>query len=134
MSILSPLKLPMPEFVDRLIDAERACADRSRIAAELLPTMLDRIVRRFQPLRIILFGSQARGQAGPASDIDLLVVLSEVANKRQVAVEIRRLLADLPVGKDIIVTTQEEITRRGDWIGGVLRPAVREGKVLYERN
>ncbi len=126
--------LPTPEFADRLIDAERACADRSQIAAELLPIMLDRIVRGFQPLRIILFGSQARDQADPASDIDLLVVLPEVANKRQVAVEIRRLLADLPVGKDILVTTQEEITRRGDWIGGVLRPAVREGKVLYERN
>jgi uncharacterized protein len=109
-------------------------ADRSQIAAELLAIMLDRIVRRFQPLRIILFGSQARGQAGPASDIDLLVVLPEVANKHQVAVEIRRLLTDLPVGKDIIVTTQEEITKKGDWIGSVLRPAVREGKVLYERN
>ena len=96
--------------------------------------MLDRIVRGFQPLRIILFGSQARDQSDPASDIDLLVVLPEVANKRQVAVEIRRLLADLPVGKDILITTQEEITRRGDWIGGVLRPAIREGKVLYERN
>lgn len=96
--------------------------------------MIDRIVRRFQPLRIVLFGSQARGQAGPASDVDLLVVLPEVANKRQVAVEIRRMLADLPVGKDIIVTTPEEIARRGDWIGSVLRPAVREGKVLYERD
>ena len=50
------------------------------------------------------------------------------------AVAIRRALADLPVCKDIVVTTPEEITRRGDLIGTVLRPALREGKVLYERS
>ena len=47
---------------------------------------------------------------------------------------IRRALADLPVCKDIVVTTPEEIIRRGDLIGTVLRPALREGKVLYERS
>jgi uncharacterized protein len=62
----------------------------------------------------------------------LLVVLPEVANKRQAAVAIRRALADLPVTKDIVVTTPEEIARRGDLVGTVLRPALREGKVLYE--
>jgi uncharacterized protein len=102
--------------------------------ADLIQTMTDRIVRDFDPLRIILFGSHARGGARPDSDVDLLVVLSQVANKRLVAVEIRRALADLPVCKDIVVTTPEEITRRGDLIGTVLRPALREGKVLYERS
>ena len=47
---------------------------------------------------------------------------------------VKRALADLPVCKDIVVTTPEEITRRGDLIGTVLRPALREGKVLYERS
>ena len=56
------------------------------------------------------------------------------SNKRMAAVAIRRALADLPVCKDIVVTTPEEITRRGDLIGTVLRPALREGKVLYERS
>ena len=101
---------------------------------EMIQTMTDRIVRDFHPLRLILFGSHARGDARPDSDVDLLVVLPHVANKRMAAVAIRRALADLPVCKDIIVTTPEEITRRGDLIGTVLRPALREGKVLYERS
>ena len=102
--------------------------------AQLLSTIIERIVRRFQPERIILFGSRARSEADDESDIDLLVVLSEVADKRQAAVEIRRALRDLPICKDIIVTTPEEIARRGDLVGTVLRPALREGKLLYERH
>jgi predicted nucleotidyltransferase len=102
--------------------------------ADVIQTITDRIVRHFHPLRIILFGSHARDDAGPESDIDLLVVLPQVANKRLAAVAIRRALADLPVCKDIVVTTPEEITRRGDLVGTVLRPALREGKVLYERS
>jgi hypothetical protein len=62
------------------------------------------------------------------------VVLPQVANKRQTTVEIRRTLADFPIGKDIFVTTPEEIARRGDLVGTALRPALREGEVLYERS
>lgn len=101
--------------------------------AECIKVMAERIVRDYDPVKIILFGSYARGEAGPESDIDLLVVLPAVANKRQAAVAIRRTLADLPMSKDIIVATPEEIARRGDLVGTVLRPALRGGRVLYER-
>jgi predicted nucleotidyltransferase len=100
----------------------------------LIETMTERIVRHFQPLQLILFGSHARGDATPRSDVDLLVVMPQVSDKRRVTIEIRRVLADLPICKDIIITTPEEIARRGDLVGTVLRPALREGKVLYERS
>jgi predicted nucleotidyltransferase len=96
--------------------------------------MVERIVAQFHPLRIILFGSQARGDAGPDSDVDLLVVLPAVENKRNTTVAIRSSLRDMPVAKDIIVTTPDEITRRGHLVSSILRPALREGKVLYERS
>ena len=112
----------------------RVLGGREMTPADCIKVMAERIVRDYDPVKIILFGSHARGEAGPESDIDLLVVLPEVANKRQAAVEIRRLLTDLPVPKDIVVTTPEEIARRGDLVGTVLRPALREGKVLYERS
>ena len=99
----------------------------------IVDTMVNRIVARFEPSRILLFGSRARGTDNRWSDVDLLVVMEEVTDKRRAAVEIRRTLSDLPVSKDIIVTTPEEIARRGHLVGSVLRAALREGKVVYER-
>ncbi len=101
--------------------------------SEFIPAMRDRIVQRFDPQQIILFGSTARGEAGPFSDIDLLVIFSQTENKRQAAIDIRRALADFPVGKDIVVATSDEIARHGELVGTVLRPALREGEVIYER-
>ena len=99
----------------------------------IVDTMVNRIVARFEPSRILLFGSRARGTDNRWSDVDLLVVMEEVTDKRQAAIEIGRALSDLPVGKDIIVTTPEEIARRGHLVGSVLRAALREGVVVYER-
>ena len=101
---------------------------------ELISTMRERIVRAFQPVQIILFGSHARGEAHPQSDVDLLVVFSELADKRKTAVNIRRALADLPVAKDILVTTPQELARQRDWVGTALRSAQREGEILYKND
>lgn len=99
----------------------------------VITEMVDRIVREFNPEKIILFGSQARGDAREHSDVDLLVVMPDGIDQRETAVEILDLLGDLPVAKDVIVTTSDEISRRGHIVGTVLRPALREGTVLYER-
>jgi predicted nucleotidyltransferase len=93
--------------------------------------MVRRIVKRFHPRRIILFGSRARGEAGPWSDVDLLVVLPEIADKRQSMAEILQALGDLPVAMDVIVSTPEELERQGHVKGDVLRAPLWEGKVLY---
>ena len=99
----------------------------------VISDMVDRIVSRFDPTQVLLFGSQVRGSANEWSDVDLLVVMTEVTDKRRAAIEIRRSLGDLLVSKGIVVTTPDEISRRGHVVGTVLHAAIREGKVLYER-
>jgi uncharacterized protein len=95
--------------------------------------MVRRIVERFHPERIILFGSYARGTAGPDSDVDLLVVMEPQGSKRRKAVEIHGLLAGMGVPKDVIVVTPEEYDAYRDAPGTVIRTAWREGKILHDR-
>ena len=94
---------------------------------------VDRIAARFHPDKIILFGSRARGQWGPDSDTDLLIVMSVEGSKRQQAVQIDLALQGIPIPIDLIVVTPEEVEKYRDSIGTIIREAVREGKVLYER-
>jgi predicted nucleotidyltransferase len=95
--------------------------------------MVKRIVRRFHPEKVILFGSHARGAAGPDSDVDLLVVMPVEGEKRHKAVEIGVALAKVPFPLDIIVTTPEEYEWRKEVAGTIERPAFLEGRVLYAR-
>jgi uncharacterized protein len=97
-----------------------------------LKEAVDRIVRKFNPVRIILFGSWARGEATKDSDVDFLVVLPKVEHKRKAAIEVLRALNGLPISKDVVVTTPDEIKTRGQVVGDILRPALQEGKVIYE--
>ena len=96
--------------------------------------MVRRIVRRFRPEKIILFGSHARGDAGPDSDVDLLVVMRVRGSRRKKATEIELALAGLGVPKDLLLVTPEQVERDRDQLGTIIRPALREGKVLYERS
>ena len=100
---------------------------------DVLSMMVQRIVERFQPLRIILFGSRVRGDARWDSDYDLLVVMPDGIDRKETTISMLRALADMPAPKDVVVTTPEEIARRGDLPGTVLRPALREGITVYER-
>lgn len=59
--------------------------------------------------------------------------MEEVSDKRRTAIKIRQSLRDLPVGKDILVTTPDEIVKRGHVVETVIRAALQEGKVVYER-
>ena len=85
------------------------------------------------PLRVLVFGSYARGEAEPGSDLDLLVVLPEVERRRDAAVALRRALADLPVPKDVVVTSAAEAERRRGSPWHVVGLALREGREVYAR-
>ena len=98
-----------------------------------IDTMVQRLVERFGPEQIILFGSHVRGTAGPDSDVDLLVVMPFTGSKRAKQLEMRMALHDISLSKDIILVTPDEVARRRDIVGTIIRPALREGKVLYAR-
>lgn len=103
------------------------------ITPRLIDQMARRLARRFKPEQIILFGSHARGTAGPDSDVDLLVVMPLIGTKRDKEIEMRIALHDILVPFDIIVVTPDEVARRRNIPGTIIRPALREGKVLYVR-
>jgi predicted nucleotidyltransferase len=106
---------------------------RKRQFNQKINAMVRRIVERFNPLKIILFGSYARGNAGPDSDVDLLIVMPVRGSKRKKAVEIGVALHDIKVAKDVIVVTPQEFEWRKDVIGTIEWPAAREGQVLYAK-
>ena len=99
----------------------------------VLEDLVRRIAERFSPAKIILFGSSARGNAGPDSDIDLLVLFSEVADPNKRAAELYASLVDFPRPMDIVVSTSPRFERYRNVVNTVYWPASREGKVLYER-
>jgi uncharacterized protein len=104
---------------------------------DLLPEIVPEIVRRIlavsSPRQIILFGSYARGDFGPHSDLDILVIEDEVES---INAETRRLyqaLRGLGAPVDILVARNAYVQRYGDLVGSVVRPALREGKVVYTK-
>jgi predicted nucleotidyltransferase len=98
---------------------------------KLLKYITDTIVEHFHPRRIILFGSRARGDARPDSDVDLLVEMETDKNFGQRVVDLDLLFADRRWSMDLIVLTPDELIREQEFLGGVVRTAMREGKVLY---
>jgi len=101
-----------------------------------IPAMVHRIVQGFHPVEVKVFGSQARDDANEHSDIDLLVVMPDGLSpqgRRDTAIAIARALRDMPVVKDVVVTTPADIARRGDVVGTVLSYALEEGQTVYER-
>ena len=101
--------------------------------AEWVPNVVADLVAKADPLQVLLFGSVARGTDGPDSDIDLLVVLPQVERNRrhELTVKLARAIS-APVPVDLLVTDPAEIAERGD-LPGILRVALREGRVVYER-
>lgn len=79
-----------------------------------------------------LFGSYVTGKMNANSDLDVLVVESEVENPRKESVRIRRALKGVLMPMDILVVQENELEEMADTPGLVYREALRNGKVVYE--
>ena len=112
-----------------------AAMDRPAVSTDpWQSTIVGRIVRLVDPVRIVLFGSRARESARADSDYDLLVVVDAVANRRAMRIAIRRSFDDLPVAADVVVATAEETDGRiPGRPAGVVYWALQEGRVIYHR-
>jgi predicted nucleotidyltransferase len=105
---------------------------RTMVPEEVMDEVKTRLVEKFHPKRIILFGSQARETADDRSDVDLLVICPIKGSRRALMVAMDRVLKGLPIARDILVLTPEEFERDRHIPGTVARPAWREGRILYE--
>ena len=111
------------------MNAMEAYIDRATIQA-----IAQLVVERFDPEQVILFGSQARGEVGEHSDVDLLVVLRADAGQPQRGNPIRRAIAErfiLPV--DVIIRSPEVLAEQRNDPYSLIHKALEEGEVLYER-
>ena len=93
-----------------------------------------RIVQEFQPKRIILFGSHARGQAGPDSDLDLFIEMETPHRPPERAIAVSSIFGLHPWPMDLLIYTPEEVGRLRGVSGTLLSVIEREGRVLYERS
>ena len=104
---------------------------RKRIPQEAIDQVVKQIVEKFKPRKIILFGSYARGNPRPESDVDMLVVMDTSLREVQQAIQICQQI-EYRFGLDLIVHTPKHLAERlkmKDWF---LRDVLEEGKVLYE--
>jgi len=106
-------------------------ATETGLPQAMLDSLVQRIAEAVQPTRIILFGSAVRGQMGPDSDLDILVVMPDGAHRRRTAQTLYRCLMGLGMAKDVIVATETDIRDHADNPSLVLYPALREGRVIY---
>ena len=107
------------------------------VTEEVLKQMVQAIVREVDPEEIWLFGSRARGEAGPDSDVDLLVVEREpFGPERSRLAEITRVydaLRDFPLALDVLIYSREELEKWRDSLNHITARCWREGRRLYVR-
>lgn len=100
-------------------------------SSDAIALMVSRLSLALQPNRIILFGSHGRGTAGPESDVDLLIVMDHVDDTRKAMVAAMRIVSDIPIPKDIIVTDSQRLTTRSKMQHTIEAAAMREGREVY---
>lgn len=101
--------------------------------AQLLEEVVQTIVEAVNPHKIILFGSRARADAHPESDLDLLIIKESTLPRYQRAIPIYHALRTIMVPMDVIVYTPAEVEEWAQVSQAFVTTAIREGKVLYEK-
>ncbi|MFH0703056.1 MAG: nucleotidyltransferase domain-containing protein [bacterium] len=97
---------------------------------KVLNKIIEVILQVVTPDKIILFGSQARGDAREDSDYDILVVKSDI-DERNLAKKIYRKLVDVDACVDVIVKTPENLEKSKNNLGSIIRYVLKEGIVIY---
>jgi uncharacterized protein len=97
----------------------------------VLQGIVDRVVELAHPDKIILFGSAARGEMGPNSDVDLLLIKSGRFNRGRLMEKIYLGMGGLGEPVDIVIVTPEEVAAYGQSPYLVIAAALREGRLLY---
>src|SRR5260370_10096851 len=97
----------------------------------ILADIVKRVVRAAKPEKIVLFGSAARGEMGPNSDYDLLVIKKGKFNYWRLLRTIRQQLRGATAPASFVLATPEDVERYRDSHCLVICPAMREGKVVY---
>jgi predicted nucleotidyltransferase len=90
------------------------------------------LAKEMRPRKIILFGSTARGKAGPDSDIDLLVVIERFDSRSAEMNRASALLAPLRIDADVLVYAQLEFEQWGEVVNHVINEALLDGRVVYD--
>jgi len=99
--------------------------------SNVIDQLVRKIVETVHPLRIILFGSAARGDSGPSSDLDLLVVMPQGTHRRKTAQELYRKIRGVGVPSDILVATPTDLERHKEDPGLIYRTILEEGREVY---
>ena len=97
----------------------------------MLDEAVERIVEAVHPLKIILFGSAARGTTDQNSDLDFLIIMPDGVHRRQTTRHAYRAMFDFPMPQDIVVATESDIKLHGTNPSLVFAPALEEGLELY---
>lgn len=104
-----------------------------KVIEEIIEEIKERLIRSYDPERIILYGSHAQGGAGERSDIDLLILKDTNERPIERRIQVEKLLADRPLPLDILVYTPKEIRYLFSIGSPFIEEVLKTGRVLYMR-